>query len=193
MAPRKIMLIRHAEKPDEERGLLGVEETGAPNPHQLSVRGWQRAGALVQVFASPSENSGGDIERPTAIIACSPSNGSNSMRSLSTVKPLAAFLGVAVNEDIGCGDSSALIAFLKESVDDVVLVCWRHEALTDIVRGLAGNLENVPTKWPGKRFDLVWIMEQNDTNWTFKQTAQLLLPGDGPAAVIMPLAATDES
>jgi hypothetical protein len=187
MVPRKMMLIRHAEKPDEQGKVLGVDESGTPNPNQLSVRGWQRAGALVRFFAPINEIFVEGIEKPASIIACKPANGANSVRSVSTVAPLAAALGMAVNKDIGCGDESALIEFLKENSQDAVLICWRHEPIPGIVRALAGNLENLPSKWPGKRFDLVWVLEKSDSGWSFKQVAQLLLAGDAPAAVVMPL------
>ena len=44
MAPR-ILLIRHAEKPDGQDG--GVNVDGACDEKSLTVRGWQRAGALI--------------------------------------------------------------------------------------------------------------------------------------------------
>ena len=46
---REMMVMRHAEKPNGR--FSGVKETGDSNPHDLSVRGWQRAGALACLFA----------------------------------------------------------------------------------------------------------------------------------------------
>ena len=40
----KIMVIRHAEKPNGQA--TGVKESGEPSSRDLTVRGWQRAGAL---------------------------------------------------------------------------------------------------------------------------------------------------
>ena len=54
MPAQKIMIIRHAEKP-EHHGPRGVDENGDEDKKSLTVRGWQRAGALVQFFA-PSGN-----------------------------------------------------------------------------------------------------------------------------------------
>jgi hypothetical protein len=45
----KIMIIRHAEKPAGK--VAGVDEAGESSGHHLSVRGWQRAGALACLFA----------------------------------------------------------------------------------------------------------------------------------------------
>ena len=43
--PDKIVPIRHAEKP-LSASPAGIDD-GAPDPHSLTVRGWQRAGPLV--------------------------------------------------------------------------------------------------------------------------------------------------
>src|SRR5208282_5250934 len=69
MAPTKIMIIRHAEKPDQNGGVLGIDEAGRPDPNQLSVRGWQRTGALVPFFASAGQEDREAIATPSAIFA----------------------------------------------------------------------------------------------------------------------------
>jgi hypothetical protein len=75
----KIMLIRHAEKPDETGSVLGIDEAGRPDPNQLSVRGWQRAGALVRFFAPLGQEHPKGMATPSAIFACKPHNGSSSV------------------------------------------------------------------------------------------------------------------
>jgi hypothetical protein len=50
MSARKIMIIRHAEKPDPSANIVGVTEGGDVDKDDLTVRGWQRAGALVRFF-----------------------------------------------------------------------------------------------------------------------------------------------
>ena len=47
----KIMLIRHAEKPDAPPPKFGVDEAGQQNPDELVVCRWQRAGALTCLFS----------------------------------------------------------------------------------------------------------------------------------------------
>jgi hypothetical protein len=181
MAPTKIMLIRHAEKPDETGAVLGVDEAGRANPNQLSVRGWQRAGALVRFFAPSGHACSTGIETPSAIFACKPLNGSTSVRPFSTVWPLAASLGIPVHNETGKCDEAALLNAVK-SASGAVLICWPHEPIPSLVRGLAGEPLGVPAKWPGKRFDLVWILDRTGTGWRFYQAGQFLLPGDAPAA-----------
>src|SRR4051812_21666881 len=66
----KIMIIRHAEKHQHGMQARGVDEDGHPARHELTVRGWQRAGALVQLFAQPgSEARTSAIQVPRSIFA----------------------------------------------------------------------------------------------------------------------------
>jgi hypothetical protein len=46
MAATKIMIVRHAERPPDDGSIDGVSQSGAKDPKDLIVRGWQRAGAL---------------------------------------------------------------------------------------------------------------------------------------------------
>ena len=47
--PRTLLMIRHGEKPaGNDRG---VDQHGNENPDGLIPRGWERAGALVTLFA----------------------------------------------------------------------------------------------------------------------------------------------
>jgi hypothetical protein len=87
-------------------------------------------------------------------------NGSYSVRPLSTVTPLARELGITVNHEFGKGDIGPLLAAL-ETVSDPVLVCWSHETIPVIIRGVAGELPGLLAKWPGKRFDIVWILDRD--------------------------------
>ena len=91
-----IMLIRHAEKADEEQG--GIDRSGDDNRNSLSVRGWQRAGALVPLFA-PSGHPllESRLAQPTALIAefadAPGSEEKHSKREEQTLSPLAKKLG----------------------------------------------------------------------------------------------------
>jgi hypothetical protein len=194
----KVMLIRHAEKPGEGRALLGVDETGRPDAAQLSVRGWQRAGALVRFFAPVAqEPRGGALVRlfapvapdprqgiatPAAIFACRPQNGASSLRPLSTVSPLAALLGMTVNHDLGKNDEAALLNAVN-AIPGAVLICWSHDPIPGIARKLAGDLPAIPAKWPAKRYDLVWVLDRAGEGWSFRQVGQLLLAGDAEPAL----------
>ncbi len=94
----KIMVIRHAEKPTGQ--MAGVTESGETNARDLSVRGWQRAGALACLLApahGPLPNA--LLARPAFIFASAavddPESGnSRSRRSEETVTPLARLIGL---------------------------------------------------------------------------------------------------
>lgn len=181
MAPAKVMLIRHAEKPDGTGNVMGVSELGLPDPRQLSVRGWQRAGALVRFFAPAGGNFADGIATPSAIFACKPYGAANSVRPFSTVTPLAALLGIAVNHQIGKHDIAALLDAVETS-SGTVLICWSHKLMASILRGLAGGAAGLPDEWPAGRFDLVWVLDRAGAGWSFCEVGQLLLPGDAHPA-----------
>ena len=64
MATSKIMVIRHAEKPD---GSVGVMPDGSADPEALTPTGWQRAGALVGLFAPPDGHFADARRRPLGL------------------------------------------------------------------------------------------------------------------------------
>jgi broad specificity phosphatase PhoE len=166
------MVIRHAEKPDDKDG--GVDPKGNPDKHDLIVRGWERAGALVQFFANPN----GPIKRPATIFATEPSTGSDSKRPLHTVTPLAKFLNLNIDSSIVEGSEDALVR-AASAANGVVLIAWHHEKIPAIANLILQNT-SAPQKWPGDRFDVVWIFSRVVANapWTFSQAPQLLLSGD---------------
>jgi len=180
MPATRIMLIRHAEKPDDTHG--GVDPKGAADKHDLIVRGWQRAGALTQFFAKPRDPNG-PIKPPTAIFATEPSSPTASKRPLHTVTPLAKFIDVDIDSSITEGSEPDLVNKASAS-NGVVLIAWHHEAIPAIANLILQN-HSAPQKWPGDRFDLVWIFSRTAANapWTFAQAPQLLLSGDLPNVI----------
>jgi hypothetical protein len=50
MAPQKIMFIRHGEKPERSGVAVGIDQNGNEDKESLTVRGWQRAGAIDSIF-----------------------------------------------------------------------------------------------------------------------------------------------
>jgi broad specificity phosphatase PhoE len=173
----KIMLIRHAEKPDAN-GNLGVTVTGREDPRELSVRGWQRAGALLGLFAPSGEAASVlAIATPIAIFASSPSP--NSVRPLRTVETLAERLAIEVDASYGNGDEATLIVSAM-GAGRVVLISWKHDGLPKLANAIVGNAQKTPQRWPAERFDVVWVFDRagDSGGWTFEQVPQLLLPGD---------------
>ncbi len=177
MAATKIMLMRHAEKPSLDGSNIGVDEFGQANAHGLSVRGWQRAAALIGFFASASKRGLG-IARPDVLFAASAVETEDSLRSLQTILPLARFLGLRVNTDFRKEQTTALAEALTSEVNGVALVCWEHRAIPAIAQALLGKAVRAPQVWPEDCFALVWVFDQQDDGYSISQVPQSLLAGD---------------
>lgn len=178
MPATKIMLIRHAEKPDDQDG--GVDQKGQSDKHDLIVRGWQRAGALVQFFANPRDPNR-LIQRPAVIFATDP--GSESKRPLHTVTPLAQFLTITIDSSIAEGSEQDLVNKAAAS-NGMVLIAWHHEKIPAIANLILQN-QSAPQKWPGDRFDVVWVFDRTAAGapWKLSQVPQLLLAGDSKSVI----------
>jgi hypothetical protein len=193
--PTKIMVIRHAEKPDTADE--GVTPHGAGDKESLIVRGWHRAGALVGLFAP----TGGSLQNPKlavpkVIYASHPEKGSKeadhdgpagskSKRPLQTITPLAERLGIKdkVNVKFAKGQEKQMVeSVLAES--GVVLISWQHQKIPEIAKHIVGSKppkKRIPKKWPGMRFDIVWVFTppaSSSGRWHFIQVPQQLLSGD---------------
>lgn len=179
---RKIMIIRHGERPEGK--VCGVKADGSKSSRDLTPRGWQRAGALVRYFnPRPTAALGPGLATPVAIFASRVENEQKSRRPRQTVTPLADALGLAVDRSFGHGSESGLVhAALK--VPGPVLVCWHHEAIPALVNLFAPSLV-CPQVWPDRRFDIVWVLDRDATtsSWTLTQVPQLLLAGDSPDVI----------
>jgi hypothetical protein len=171
------MLIRHAEEPDKDAGIQGVDERGHPDQDALSVRGWQRAGALARLFAPNGSNGSHQklLAPPVAIFAAT--DAWKSHRPLCTVQPLARLLGIAVDTRFGSeGGVTALLTAVL-ACRGPVLLCWRHQAMGDIAQALCGA--RAARRWPDGRYDLGWVFERQGEAWQLTEVPQRVLDGDG--------------
>jgi broad specificity phosphatase PhoE len=179
---RKIMIVRHGEKPDKHDSIQGVDVEGDPSKNELSTKGWQRSGALIRFF-NPINGQFTHVAlaKPDAIFAESPSGHIKSRRSQHTVQFLAESLGIHLNLRHTKGEEKALVEDVM-STHGVVLIAWEHNAILEIANGILGNAKTSPQNWPDSRFDLVWVLDQppHPAGWKFTQVPQLLLPDDKP-------------
>jgi broad specificity phosphatase PhoE len=174
----RIMIIRHGEKPSDDGSIHGVDQHGSHDPTELSVRGWQRAGALVRLFAPLNGAiSNQALATPEHIFACGPKDHAPSVRSVHTVQTLAEFLNRSVDQSMQKGDEKKL-AKAAISAQGPVLIAWEHDVIPDIVAAISGEDQLCPRKWPDSRFDVVWVLDKNGSGWSFSQAAQMALPGD---------------
>jgi hypothetical protein len=183
MPATKIMVIRHAEKPSDDGAVQGVTKAGTRDSEELVVRGWQRSGALVRLFA-PRDGKFVDprLAEPRTIFASTIGKKSKSLRPQHTVEDLAHVLGLKLDLRFPKGGEGDLVKAAL-AADGPVLIAWEHEAIPDIGNHIVGNATTCPQNWPGERFDLVWVFDRraSGAGWAFAQVPQLLLHGDaGP-------------
>lgn len=176
----RILLIRHAEKPDGQS--QGINERGGSDSESLIPRGWQRAGALASFFGSAA------LPAPDRIYVSSPGKeklaphvkiGSDSNRPLETVTPLATKLNMAPIEAFAKGEEEQLVQAIAK-LQGVTLVCWQHEAIPQIAKLILGAVTGIPDAWPADRYDVVWSLTRSGgaRSWKFDQICQCLLAGD---------------
>jgi broad specificity phosphatase PhoE len=183
MACDKIMLIRHAERPNREESIRGVGLNGKKDKESLTVRGWQRAGALVRFFAPldgrfvhPA------LARPKTLFACNAAPADPSLRPQHTLVPLADLLDVELNRDHFNGDEIALVEEVLAS-EGPALIAWKHDATRIIANLLLADKTTAPQHWPYDRYDVVWVFDRRDGRFAFTQIPQLLLAGDSAAPI----------
>ncbi|RNI21724.1 hypothetical protein EFY87_10500 [Flexivirga caeni] len=164
-------MIRHAEKP-QGGAPYGVQESGERDKRSLTIRGWTRAGALIGLFTSGERG----ITPPQHLVAARPVQ---SRRPLETLTPLSGKAGLPIDSAIDPDDIAQLAATLRRT-PGVTLTAWEHEHLPAIAVALGTVTPTPPTKWPGDRFDVVWVFRRKAgaSTWQFSQIPQLLLGGD---------------
>ena len=173
MPAAKIMLIRHAEKPNGDGG-PGLMPNGVENPRALTLTGWKRANALAGLFNPPD----GALPRPPLAKPRSLfASGSESLRPKQTIAPLAAALNLSIRTFLK-GQEVELVAAAKKA-EDPVLISWQHEADPRDRRLHPRRHRRRSAAMAGSRYDLVWVLDlQPSGAWSFTQVPELVMPGD---------------
>ena len=86
-------------------------------------------------------------------------------------------LEASIRRDDVAGFAAAIMA-----AEGVVLVSWEHLMLPAAVAALPNALAT-PAKWPGDRFDVVWVLTPKGGAWDFQQVPQLLFPHDRDSVI----------
>ncbi|MDQ2710250.1 MAG: hypothetical protein M3Z25_22660, partial [Actinomycetota bacterium] len=174
-----IMVIRHGEKPPTKSG-AGIDLNGQPDTHSLTESGWTRAVYLVDLFAPLSGSSPAGLSRPRTIYAAGVSAEGEGTRTRQTVGPLAAELGIPVNDKFGKGNETELVA-QAAAQPGPTLICWQHGEIPAIAAALGQVSPAPPKTWPDDRFDVVWTFIATGNGWRFQEVPEMLLPGDRAA------------
>ena len=171
------MLIRHGEKPVGSGPPFGIDSNGNPDGESLTVQGWERAGALVELFDPSVGQIRPGIVRPTSMFASDP-GATGSKRPLETITPLAQRLGMTVSTPVK-DSKTAQIAQILATTSGSPLAAWQHQDIPSIAQHIGKVHPAPPKQWPGHRFDIVWVFtRKHDGTWKFSQVPQLLLAGD---------------
>jgi hypothetical protein len=143
---RIVYLIRHAEKPSNDS-----------NPN-LSAQGICRATCLAaQVFASTEPGIATQFPSPRRLIAQPADRVAQSKRPLETLEPLSRVLDLPILKPCSRNEIDCMVRTLRRGSrsDYPTLVSWQHTRLAKILRALVNATGE---RYPGKRFDLVWIV-----------------------------------
>lgn len=138
----RLLIIRHAEKPEEGSGLTPAGE--------------RRAKAYAGYFQHLILD--GKPVRLDHIFAARDSD--NSMRPRLTVAPLSAALHLPLDLRYSDGDYEALASDLRSKHYGAdILICRRHGKIPKLLTALGANSADlIPgDKWPGKVYD--WLIE----------------------------------
>lgn len=212
MGATKIMVIRHAEKPASydlgtyaQGKLAGVNLEGNQDSECLVTLGWQRAGALVGLFAPPHGPAAG-LATPTSLFAADPAESKSkepSQRPFETITAVADALGLKI--DTSCTKKHyADVVAAAIACEGTVLISWQHQDIpwvnADGKPGLSQEIctqsgtpafIDIPCTWPSERYDLVWVFDRPTGSGpftSFSQVPQQLLAGDLPSTIGPPFA-----
>lgn len=133
----KIYLIRHGEKVSDD--VVG-----------LSADGRRRAQCLANLFSQGNK-------KVDAIITQDYKSDGRRIRPYDTVKPLARRLGLTIDHHCDRDDDDCAadtVAKAAKNGAQTILVCWEHDALSDI----ADKLGIDDLEYPDDRFDVVFQM-----------------------------------
>ena len=147
-------------------------------------QGWQRAGALACFFAPTNGPlQAAELATPQFLFASESKSGGGSARPVETITPLASKLGLTPKthkkSDIDKVAADAM------ACGGTALICWQHEDIPSIANVIVGNKTTVPQKWPGDRFDVVWVFDlvTSSSSYSFSQVPQCLLAGDSSSPI----------
>jgi hypothetical protein len=197
MPPSVIYVIRHGEKPADPpppspgepqpapAAPFGIDFQGVENAHSLLPRGWQRSGALTDLFAPTLGPLQAGLRSPATLLSPCYGDLDQTMehRTYQTIQGLSDRLGIPIVSDFAEGQEPQLADNVVSAGSGVVLICWEHDhipALATALPTVSGTV--IPQPWPGDRFDVIWTFtlgpESASAQYTFAQIPQQLLCGD---------------
>jgi hypothetical protein len=163
--PSEVLIIRHAEKPPDDKG------------DHLSEKGRERAAQLPKLFSNDERFT--EFGNPAAIYAASPVRKKGSVRSIETVEPLAKHLNISAITKFTSDEYKEIAKEIlaNESFNGKsVLIAWPNDEIPKLAKAF-GVVK--PGGWPKEIFDRVWRIRFKENKVSeFSNLPQKLLPGD---------------
>ncbi len=160
LARSTVLIIRHAEEPDDGSGLSPAGET--------------HANAYVNYFENYRVN--GTKPLPlTALFAAA--NSSASHRPVLTLTPLSQSTGLPIDSEYKDNDYAKLADALKSTDHGRgILVCWHHGNIPNLIRALGADPhELLPKgKWPDDQYG--WVIQLRYDKQGLLKNSQLVVP-----------------
>jgi hypothetical protein len=186
--PQHIFIIRHAEKPADDdtnnEPPFGIDINGNPNPHSLIPRGWQRSGALADLFDPAIGPIRSGIAVPDRLYSPGDAHPKKTLarRATETIQALSDRSTVPIMTGFGVNDEQSLAEAVLVDSAQTVLICWEHNRIPLIAAAIpTKDPTAIPTTWPDDRFDIIWCFTLDAVDrprYAFSQIPQQLLPGD---------------
>lgn len=154
-AGKKIVIIRHGEKPDDG--------------DNLSCKGLNRSLQLSEVLNKK-------FGVPAAVFVPSLHTGkkTSTARMYQTVIPFAVKYNLTVNSKYDVDDVEGLAQALKQA-DGTSIVVWEHKKLNNLVKAL--GLER-PANWADDDYDTIWIITFNGAKASLTADKEGIAPRD---------------
>lgn len=159
--PARLIIIRHAEKPADER-LADLSEEGRVRARKL-VR-WLAEGKVLGTNGAPS-----------VLIAARPTARGRSLRCEQTLQPTAEHLKLPIRTTHFAEDYARLARAVLQDASlrsKTVVICWTHNELPDLAA--AFGVKPKPSKWKDKDYDSAYILTFADGHALLEKTKQKL-------------------
>ena len=137
MAPNRILLLRHAEEPDD------------PKDPDLAVLGRARAQNLAPYIPAT-------FGKPDYVFAAAVSK--RSVRACLTMRPLCDAIAIELDASLKAKESVALATKLRSDTafaDKLIVVCWTHTELPALAGALGARQGKFPNPWNDSVFNLI--------------------------------------
>ena len=159
--PAQIIVIRHAEKPDDPQAL------------HLSKKGEARAKSLVEFLTKDPHAIKHGL--PTVLLASRPTHKGTGQRPRETLQPLATQLQLEIEIPFESKDYAQLarqVLTTPQYSGKTVVICWVHEHLPALAAALGVTPE--PSKWKDADYNSAYVISYPEGKAHLKVVSQNL-------------------